>query len=68
MSISALENRARRAARRIGLIATKSRWRRDSVDNHGGFQVVDPSHNAVVNGSRYELTAEQVIEWCADAA
>jgi hypothetical protein len=30
------DSQARRAAQRIGLLARKSRWRRDTVDNHGG--------------------------------
>ena len=40
-SVSALESRARRAAVRIGLKAHKSRWRRDSIDNRGGFMLTD---------------------------
>ena len=38
---SAIENCARRAAHKIGLRAVKSTWRRDSIDNYGGFQLVD---------------------------
>jgi hypothetical protein len=34
------------------------------VDNRGGFMLVDPYFNAVVDGVRYDLTAEQVIELC----
>jgi hypothetical protein len=59
---TAMEGRARRAAQRIGLTATKSRWRKDSIDNYGGFQLVDG--NIVVHGTRYDLSAEQVLEWC----
>jgi hypothetical protein len=61
-----LEARARRAAKRVGLVATKSRWRKDSLDNFGDFQLRDPNRNAVVGGSRYDLTAQQVIDWCTD--
>jgi hypothetical protein len=56
-SAKTLEARARCAAKRVGLIAAKSRWRRDSCDNLGGFQLVDAYRNYVVNGSRYDLTA-----------
>jgi len=59
----ALESRARRAANRAGLRATKSRWRRHTCDNYGQFQLVDET-NTVVGGSRYDMTAEEVIEFC----
>jgi hypothetical protein len=56
------ENRARRAAKRVGLLACKSRRRRDTVDNLGGFFLIDPRRNAVVAGERCNLTADDVIE------
>jgi hypothetical protein len=58
-----LENRARRAAKRVGLIATKSRSRRN-VHNRGGFKIVDRDTNLVVAGRRFECSAEDVIEMC----
>lgn len=61
-----LEGRARRAAKRKGLIATKTRWRSNSVDNYGGFQLVDAWTNTVVDGLHFDLSAERVIEICAD--
>jgi hypothetical protein len=64
MSEKALEARARRAAKRAGLMARKSRWRYDSIDNYGGFQLIDPERNFVVLGTRYELSAEDVIGYC----
>ena len=66
VSEKALEHRARRAARRVGLLARKSRWRSDTVDNLGGFMLVDPMTNLVVNGSRFDLSAEYVIDYCSD--
>jgi hypothetical protein len=56
-----LEARARRAAKRIGLKARKSRWRAVSLDNHGDFMMIDPDGNWVVAGSRFDMTAEDVI-------
>ena len=38
----ALESRARRLAKKAGWVAKKSRWRAGTVDNHGGFQLIDP--------------------------
>jgi hypothetical protein len=59
-----LGQRARRAARRVGLAARKSRWRAGSMDNLGDFMLVDPMTNWVVAGSRFDLSAEDVIEYC----
>jgi hypothetical protein len=52
------------AAKRAGLKARKSRWRRNSIDNYGGFQIVDPYRNWVVAGVRYDMTADAVIKFC----
>jgi hypothetical protein len=61
---AAHEAQARRAAKRAGLKARKSRWRRNSIDNYGGFQIVDPYRNWVVAGVRYDMSAQQVINFC----
>ena len=62
----AIEARARRAARKVGLIAKKSRWRAGSIDNYGGFMLVEPSGNYPVAGFRYDMTAEEVLEYCTE--
>jgi hypothetical protein len=59
------DSAARRAAKRVGLAATKSRWRRDSIDNRGGFMLVNPFTNAVVEGARFDLSAQDVLDFCA---
>jgi hypothetical protein len=59
----ALEARARRTAKRNGYKASKSKWRRGSVDNYGGFMLVDPYTSFPVAGQRWSLTAEEVIDW-----
>jgi hypothetical protein len=61
----ALDFRARRAAYKAGLMAVKSR-RQDSNENQGGYMLIDLSRNLPVAGSRYDLTAEDVIDYCAD--
>jgi len=68
ISEKALEHRARRAARRCGLTARKSRWRVDSPDNLGGFMIVDPERNFAVAGFRYDLSSEGVIDYCSEDA
>jgi hypothetical protein len=66
ISEKALDQRARRAARRVGLLARKSRWRANSIDNLGGFQIVDPSNNFIVDGSRFDLSATDVMAYSSD--
>ena len=65
-SVAALEARARRAARRAGLIARKSRKGLGTIDNDGGFMLTDGSYNVVVFGGQFELTPEEVISFCED--
>lgn len=45
-----LDARVGRAARRRGLVARKSRWRPNSIDNIGGFQLINPQGNYCVAG------------------
>ena len=66
VSEAALDGRARRAARRAGLVAKRSRWRRDSIDNRGGFMIFDPVGNYPVAGDRWDMSAEEVIAYCAE--
>jgi hypothetical protein len=49
---------ARRAAKKVGLRAVRSRWRRHSVDNMGGYQLLDAYSNTVIDGVRLNLTAD----------
>jgi len=59
------EDRARRAARRVGLIAKKSR-RALGFYNNGGFVLLDPYLNIIVWGEHFDLSAEDVIGFCAE--
>jgi hypothetical protein len=59
MSEKSLDSKVRRAARKVGLQAYKSRWRSGSIDNYG-----DPDRNYPVAGFRWDMTAEEVIEYC----
>ena len=59
-----MEARARRAAKRVGWLARKSRWRAGTIDNYGGFTIIDPFHNNILYGARFDLAAEDVIEIC----
>lgn len=65
-SDAALDRRARAAAKRAGLLASRSRKRSGSVDNYGHFMLVDPTTNFIVAGERFDMTAEDVIAYFAD--
>jgi hypothetical protein len=67
ISEQALDACARRAARRVGLMARKSRCRANSIDNFGGFMLVDPTFNGVVAGSRFDMSAGEIVEFCQPA-
>ena len=56
------EDEARRAARLAGLRAYKSQ----SSNNFGGFLIFDPKRNRIVAGEKFNLTADDVVEFCAD--
>lgn len=58
-----LDSRARRAAKKAGMRAVKSR-RRVSLDNAGEFMLIDVAMNSVVAGGRHELSATEVLEIC----
>lgn len=64
-SEASLDSRARRAAKRAGLRAEKSRVKTYCWNFQGGYQLIDDRNN-VVNGVNYDLTAKQVIEYCSE--
>ncbi len=64
MNNSSLDAKARRTAKRVGLYAKKSRYRKGSVDSHGRFMLIDPLHNIVMAGERFDLEPEDVIAIC----
>lgn len=59
------EAQARRAAKKAGLQALKSR-RQQSIDNFGGFMLVEPDGNYVVAGERFDLEPADVIRICSE--
>lgn len=61
-----LEQRARRKAKSVGLVAIKSRQGVGSVDNCGGFRIVDAILNTIEAGERFDLSAEEVMLFCKD--
>lgn len=61
----ALEQRARRKAKRVGLVAIKSRKGVGTVDNLSGFRILDAILGTIEAGERFDLTAEEVIAYCS---
>ena len=55
----------RRLARRNGYMVRKSRWRLGSIDNFGGYMLVDPDTNGAVAGTRFDLTGDDVAAYLA---
>ena len=56
----AIEACARRAAKRAGMVARKTQWRKGSTDNRGGFMLLSDG-NIIIGGGRFDLSAEDVI-------
>jgi hypothetical protein len=54
------ENYYRRWAKRMGLFLKKSRGKRVSVDNRGGYMLVDIDTNTILHGEKFDLDLEQV--------
>lgn len=65
LAVKRMDQRARRAAERVGLKAIKSRKGCGSIDNWGGFMIIDPSRNWLEAGERFDLSADEVIAYCS---
>jgi hypothetical protein len=57
--------RLRRRAGRLGFRVLSSQYRLDTIDNHGGYMIVN-DRNIVVAGDRYDLSIEAVADWLAE--
>ena len=60
------ENAARRWAKRHDVMLRKSRAKRLSLDNLGGYMLVDMYANAVVDGARFDLSLADVEDILRD--
>jgi hypothetical protein len=59
---SALESRIRRAAAKYGCRAVKSRWRRGTPHNQGGWQIIAEDGQAI-KGLQYDLSDDAALKW-----
>jgi hypothetical protein len=62
----AVDARLRRLARKHGHVLRRSRWRRDTIDNLGGYMIVEPMQNLCVAGERFVLEPSYVEAWLTD--
>ena len=62
--IARLNAKVRRAAKRVGLRAQKSRYRSGTTDNRGKYMLIDPCRNKILCGERFDLEPEAVIAFC----
>ena len=49
----------------VGLVAIMSRKGIGSVDNLGGFRILDAILGTIEAGERFDMTAEEVIAYCS---
>jgi nicotinamidase-related amidase len=56
------DGRVRRAAKRAGLMVMKTRWRRNTCDNCGGYMLLEPVRNIIVAGQRFDLSPQDVLD------
>ena len=61
VAAAALDSRLRRLAKRQGYALCKSR--RHGQDFRGGYRIVDPFHNAIVAGEKFDLSPVDVEAW-----
>ena len=57
------ENRLRRWASRLGVTLQKSRAKRWSIDDRGGYRIIDAESEAALAGERFDLDLDDVEEW-----
>jgi hypothetical protein len=60
------ENKLRRKAKRLGLFLKKSRAKYTSVDNWGGYMILDLYHNTIDYGERFDLSLDDVEKYLSE--
>ena len=60
MSEKVRENYARRQAARVGMILTKSRAKKRSIDNCQGYRLQDARAGNVLHGEKFDLSLQDV--------
>ena len=59
-------DQVRRRLKILGYRLVKSRVKKININNHGGYMIIEISSNAVISGSKYELTLEDLMRFLRD--
>ena len=57
------ENRYRRWAKRLGLFLKKSKGKLWSINNQGGYMIIDIESNIILCGEKFDLSLDNVGDW-----
>lgn len=58
--------RLRHKLNKLGYTMMKMNCRRGSIDNFGGYAIIDTEYNAIVRGTRFDLDLDDVEEFISD--
>lgn len=58
--------RLRRKLNKLGYTMMKMNCKRDSIDNFGGYAIIDTEYNAIVRGTRFDLDLDDVEKFISD--
>nr|DAH79321.1 MAG TPA: hypothetical protein [Caudoviricetes sp.] len=58
--------RLRRKLNKLGYTMKKTNCRRNSIDNFGGYAIIDTACNAIVKGSRFDLDLDDIDQFISE--
>lgn len=58
--------RLRHKLNKLGYTMMKMNCRRGSIDNFGGYAIIDTEYNAIVRGTRFDLDLDDVEGFISD--
>jgi hypothetical protein len=58
--------RLRRKLNKLGYTMKKTNCRRNSIDNFGGYAIIDIACNAIVRGSRFDLDLDDIDQFISE--
>jgi hypothetical protein len=65
MAMSQSESAVRARAQSRGYRVEKSRQRMIHIDNRGEYRLIDPFHNLIVLGERYDASLGEIADFLA---
>lgn len=61
-----LKKLPRRKLNKLGYTMKKTNCRRNSIDNFGGYAIIDTACNAIVRGSRFDLDLDDIDQFISE--